>query len=76
MSQLAALLKEYFERSSYQTVTDLTQAAQSYSPMSKSYVAHILRGVRQNPAYDKLMAIARALNLDVADTNRLFDGSM
>jgi transcriptional regulator with XRE-family HTH domain len=71
MSQLAALLKEYFERSSYQTVTDLTQAAQSYAPMSKSYVAHILRGVRQNPAYDKLMAIARALNLDVQDTNRL-----
>lgn len=75
MSQLAALLKEYFERSAYQTVTDLTQAAQSYSPMSKSYVAHILRGARQNPAYDKLMAIARALNLDMADTNRLLEAA-
>ncbi len=75
MSQLAALLKEYFERSPYQTVTDLTQAAQSYTPMSKSYVAHILRGARQNPAYDKLMAIARALNLEVADTNRLLEAA-
>jgi transcriptional regulator with XRE-family HTH domain len=75
MSQLAALLKEYFERSSYQTVTDLTQAAQSYTSMSKSYVAHIMRGVRQNPAYDKLMAIARALNLDVQDTNRLLEAA-
>ena len=75
MSQLAVLLKEYFERSSYHTVTDLTQAAQTYTPMSKSYVAHIMRGVRQNPAYDKLMAIARALSLDVHDTNRLLEAA-
>ncbi len=75
MSQLAALLKEYLERSAYQSVSDLTQAAQSYTPMSKSYVAHILRGVRQNPAYDKLMAIARALNLNVEETNRLLEAA-
>lgn len=75
MSQLAALLREYFERSPYKTVTDLTLAAQVYSPMSKSYVAHIMRGVRQNPAYDKLMAIAYALNLDQQATNRLLEAA-
>jgi hypothetical protein len=75
MSQLAALLKEYFERSPYKTVTDLTEAAQAYAPMSKSYVAHILRGDRQNPAYDKLMAIAYALKLDQPSTNRLLEAA-
>lgn len=75
MSQLAVLLKQYLEGSPYETVNELTQAAQEHTPMSRAYVSHILQGRRENPAYDKLMAIARALHLDQADTNQLLEAA-
>jgi transcriptional regulator with XRE-family HTH domain len=71
MSQLDALLQTYFERSAYKSIGELAKATRSHAPVSKSYIAHMLRGTRQNPAYDKLMAIAQALALSPAETNRL-----
>jgi transcriptional regulator with XRE-family HTH domain len=73
MSQLAQLLKEFLDRSPYGSATKLSEAAQLYTPISRGYVSHILRGERQNPAYDKLMAIAKALRLGPHDTNRLLE---
>ncbi len=71
MSQLAALLKAFYERSSYESVADLARSARQYGPLSDSYLKNILQGRRSNPAYDKLMAIAQALELDQEETQRL-----
>lgn len=75
MSRLAALLREYYERSSYKSIEALAEAARRYSPLSKSYLNLMLLGERQNPAYDKVMAIARALSLNQEDTNRLLEAA-
>lgn len=75
MSRLAALLREYYERSSYKSIEALAEAARAYSPLSKSYLNLMLLGERQNPAYDKVMAIARALGLNQEDTNRLLEAA-
>jgi hypothetical protein len=75
MSRLAALLREYYERSSYKSIEALAEAARAYTPLSKSYLNLMLLGERQNPAYDKVIAIARALALDEADTNRLLEAA-
>jgi transcriptional regulator with XRE-family HTH domain len=73
MSRLATLLREYYERSSYKSIAALAEAAQAYSPLSESYLKHILLGNRLNPAYDKLMAIAQALEIGPEETNRLLE---
>lgn len=75
MSQLEALLQRYFERSAYKSIGELAKATRPHAPVSKSYIAHMLRGTRQNPAYDKLMAIAQALALSPAETNRLLEAA-
>jgi transcriptional regulator with XRE-family HTH domain len=75
MSRLATLLKEFFERSSYKSIAALAEAAQEYTPLSESYLKHMLRGSRHNPGYDKLMAIAQALELGLDDTNRLLEAA-
>jgi len=71
MSNLPELLREFFERSAYQSVSELAEAVQVYAPVSRPYVSHMLSGRRQNPSYDKLMAVAQALRLDPQDTQRL-----
>lgn len=71
MSNLPALLKEFFERSGYKSVADLAAATRAYGPVSRTYVSHLISGRRQNPSYDKLMAVARALKLGGSDTQRL-----
>ncbi len=73
MSQLAALLREYYERSSFESIADLARSARRYGPLSDSYLKNILQGRRSRPAFDKLMTIARALELDKEDTQRLLD---
>lgn len=71
MSDLPTLLKEFYERSSYASLSELTEAVQSHGSVSKSYLSHMLSGRRQNPSYDKLVAVAKALRLDPEDTQRL-----
>ena len=75
MSRLATLLREFYERSSYKSIAALAEAAQEYTPLSESYLKHILLGNRWNPAYDKLMAIAQALALGPEETNRLLEAA-
>jgi transcriptional regulator with XRE-family HTH domain/HEAT repeat protein len=75
MSQLAPLLREYFQRSSYKSIAALARAARAYSPLSESYLKQLLRGERARPAYDKLMAIAQALDLNREETNRLLEAA-
>jgi len=75
MSRLATLLREFYERSSYKSIAALAEAAQEYTPLSESYLKHILLGNRWNPAYDKLMAIAQALELGPEETNRLLEAA-
>jgi len=73
--QLSELLREYFDRSAYGTIKALTEATRQYTTISESYVSHILSGRRQNPAEDKLVAIARALNLNAQETHRLLESA-
>ncbi len=75
MSALAPLLREYFQRSSYKSIAALARAAQAYTSLSESYLKQLLRGERRRPAYDKLMAIARALDLSREETNRLLEAA-
>ncbi len=75
MSRLATLLREFYERSSYKSIAALAEAAQAYTPLSESYLKHILLGNRLNPAYDKLMAIAQALELGPEETNHLLEAA-
>jgi hypothetical protein len=75
MSRLATLLREFYERSSYKSIAALAEAAQEYTPLSESYLKHILLGNRLNPAYDKLIAIAQALELGPEETNRLLEAA-
>lgn len=75
MSRLAALLKEFYERSSYKSIAALAEAAQEYAPLSDSYLKRMLQGSRYNPGYDKVMAVAQALELGVDDTNRLLEAA-
>ena len=75
MTDLHSVLQEFFERSPYGTIKELTQATRAYTSMSQSYLAHLLHGRRQKPGYDKLVAIAQALNLNKADTNRLLEAA-
>jgi transcriptional regulator with XRE-family HTH domain len=75
MSHLATLLREFYERSSYKSIAALAEAAQEYTPLSESYLKHILLGNRLNPAYDKLIAIAQALKLGPEETNRLLEAA-
>jgi 3-methyladenine DNA glycosylase AlkC len=75
MSQLASLLREFYERSSYKSTAALAEAAKEYTPLSESYLKRMLLGDRSNPAYDKLMAIARALALGPEEINRLLEAA-
>src|SRR6185503_19342938 len=75
MSRLATLLREFYERSSYKSIAALAEAAQEYTPLSESYLKHILLGNRLNPAYDRLIAIAQALELGPEETNRLLEAA-
>ncbi|GIK37689.1 MAG: hypothetical protein BroJett011_15220 [Chloroflexota bacterium] len=75
MSQLATLLREFYERSSYKSIAALAEAAKEYTPLSESYLKRMLLGDRSNPAYDKLMAIARALALRPEEINRLLEAA-
>lgn len=75
MSRLATLLREFYERSSFKSIAALAEAAQAYTPLSESYLKHILLGNRLNPAYDKLMAIAQALELGPDETNHLLEAA-
>lgn len=75
MSQLADLLKAYYERSSYKSIAALARAAQAHTPLSESYLKHLLRGDRGNPSYDKLLAVARALDLSREETNCLLEAA-
>lgn len=73
MSQLAELLKKFYKESNYRSVAALTRSAQSYTSISQSYIKQLMRGIRQNPSYDKLMAIAQALDLSREATNQLLE---
>lgn len=75
MNQLATLLKGHYEHSTYKSIAALARAAQEHTALSESYLKHLLRGDRDNPSYDKLIAIARALDLGRADTNRLLEAA-
>lgn len=75
MSRLATVLREFYERSTYKSIAALAEAAQEYSPLSESYLKHMLVGSRNNPGYDKLTAIAQALALSLDDTNRLLEAA-
>lgn len=75
MSQLSDLLKAYYERSSYKSIAALARAAQAHTSLSESYLKHLLRGDRGNPSYDKLMAVARALDLSREEANRLLEAA-
>lgn len=75
MSRLAALLRQYYERSSYKSIEALAEAARAHAPLSKSYLNLMLLGERQNPGYEKVIAIARALALDQTDTNLLLEAA-
>lgn len=75
MSQLALLLREFYERSSYKSIAALAEAAQAYASLSESYLKRMLRGDRSNPSFDKLMAIAQALELGPEGTNRLLEAA-
>jgi transcriptional regulator with XRE-family HTH domain len=72
-NELQHLLKEYFERSAYGSINALAEATDRQ--VSKSYISHLLRGIRKNPAYDKLLAIARALELNPGESNQLLSAA-
>ena len=75
MSQLADLLKRFYKQSSYRSVAALARSAQSHTAISESYIKQLMRGIRERPAHDKVIAIANALDLSREDTNALLKAS-
>jgi len=73
MSQLAELLKKFYKESHYRSLAELTRSAQNYASISQSYIKQLMGGIRQNPSYDKLMAMARAMDLSREATNQLLE---
>ena len=75
MSQLADLLKRFYKQSNYRSVAALARSAQTHTTISESYIKQLMRGIRQRPAYDKVLAVANALDLSRQDTNALLEAS-
>src|SRR5262245_21005932 len=75
MSQLAERLQFYFKRSNYRSLAALARATQAYTSISASYIKQLLGGGRTNPAYEKIIALASALDLSVYETNDLLQAA-
>lgn len=75
MSQLGELLKKFYKKSDYRSIAALTRSAQAYTTISQSYIKQLMRGIRQRPSYDKLMAVANALDLPREDANHLLEAA-